>query len=198
MKEAIRIVTIVLGLSFIMTGCTTNETLSKDQGSKTQKEQEAAEEIILPSENTNTSDIVSDEQKSVSPSENDVTSINEDVEVLEITEKMYVSYVNEIYTNTAEYEGKNIKLEGMFTSAYDESTKQTYYFVYRTGPGCCNNDGSMCGFEFTTSDTIPEENDWIEVIGTLESYEENGYTYLTLRDAEVTIKTERGQEVVYQ
>lgn len=56
----------------------------------------------------------------------------------------------------------------------------------------------MCGFEFTTSDTIPEENDWIEVIGTLERYEENGYTYLTLRDAEVTIKTERGQEVVYQ
>lgn len=67
MKEAIRIVTIVLGLSFIMTGCTTNETLSKDQGSKTQKEQEAAEEIILPSENTNTSDIVSDETKKCIP-----------------------------------------------------------------------------------------------------------------------------------
>ncbi len=198
MKKAMRIVIAALGLSFIMTGCNTNEKLSKDQESKTQKEEGVVEESILLNENTDTSNIASDEQESISYSKNNVVTTNEDTEILEITEKMYVSYVNEIYTNTAKYEGKKIKLEGMFTSTYDESTQQTYYFVYRTGPGCCYNDGSMCGFEFTTSDTIPQENDWIEVIGTLESYEENGYTYLTLRDAEVTIKAERGQEVVYQ
>ena len=198
MKKAMRMVIVVMGLSFILTGCSINEIPSKDQERKIQEEQEIAEESIFLNERTDISNIASDEQESEYLSEDNATNTDQGTEVLEITEKMYVTYVNDIYTNTAEYEGKKIKIEGMSTSAYDESTNQTYYFVYRTGPGCCNNDGSMCGFEFTTSDTIPEENDWIEVIGTLESYEQNGYTYLTLRDAEVTIKTERGQEIVYQ
>lgn len=124
--------------------------------------------------------------------------VDSEGEVIHITEKMYVTYINDIFTNADEYMGKKIKLEGMFTSAYDEITGLTYYFVYRTGPGCCGNDGDMCGFEFTTTDPLPEEKDWIEVIGTLDSYEENGFTYLTLKDSKVTLKSERGQEVVYQ
>lgn len=128
----------------------------------------------------------------------EVTLEKSEGEVIEITEKMYVTYINDIYTNLENYKGKKIKLEGMFTSTYDESTKETYYFVYRTGPGCCGNDGSMCGFEFTTTDTIPTENDWIEVTGTLDSYEQDGFIYLTLRDSQVVVKEERGLEVVYQ
>lgn len=119
-------------------------------------------------------------------------------DIIEITEKMYVTYINDIYTNLKNYEGKKIRLEGMFTSTYDQVTNETYYFVYRVGPGCCGNDGSMCGLEFTTTDEIPEENAWIEVTGTLESYEQDGFEYLTLRDSKVVIKEERGQETVYQ
>lgn len=193
MKKGMSLLAIVLGVSLMMTGCKMQNNREEQQSNKAQ---ETTQEVILekdvdPTDTLSTSETVAEDNGNLN-TEN--TSEN----MIEITEKMYVTYINEIYTNTEAYEGKKIKLEGMFTSAYDESTKQTYYFVYRTGPGCCNNDGSMCGFEFTTKDRIPVENDWIEVVGTLESYEENGYTYLNLKDAQVTIKEERGQEVVYQ
>lgn len=183
MKKQVSLLAVLLGVCLIMTGCKTENSIQNQQSNQIE---ESKQTIMLEEDVDNTNTLSTTE------------IVLEDEDILDITEKMYVTYINEIYTNTEAYEGKKIKLEGMFTSAYDESTKQTYYFVYRTGPGCCNNDGSMCGFEFTTTDTIPVENDWIEVVGTLESYEENGYTYLNLRDASVTIKEERGQEVVYQ
>lgn len=121
---------------------------------------------------------------------------SESGEVIEITEKMYVSWINEIYTNPTDYLGKQIKIEGMFSGSYYEETGKTYYYVYRVGPGCCGNDGSMCGFELTTSEKLPSENDWIEVVGTLEQYEEDGNYYLNLKDSKITVKTERGKENV--
>lgn len=162
----------------LLTACQSQEAPKSIQISEVQSNEVTESEVALESP--------SDENNSTSS------------EMIEITEKMYVTYINEMYTNTEKYLGKTIKLEGMFTSAYEESTGETYYFVYRTGPGCCGNDGSMCGFEFTTTGEIAQENDWIEVAGTLDEYEQDGYIYLTLRDSTVTVKEERGQEVVYQ
>lgn len=121
-----------------------------------------------------------------------------EAEIIDVTEKMYVTYINDIYTNYENYAGKKIRIEGMFTSIYDEALDENFYFVYRTGPGCCGNDGAMCGLEFRTDGNIPEENDWIQVTGILTTYEEEGIYYLVLRDSEVVIKEERGLEVVYQ
>ncbi|MDF2653991.1 MAG: hypothetical protein K0R19_465, partial [Bacillota bacterium] len=124
-------------------------------------------------------------------------SASGDVDV-DITEKMYVAYINDIYVNTPDYIGQNIRIQGMFQSYTDENTGLTYYYVYRVGPGCCGNDGSMCGFEFTWSGDLPQNNDWIEVIGSLRTYEEDGWTYLTLDASSVTVMKERGAENVFQ
>jgi putative membrane protein len=129
--------------------------------------------------------------------ESDNDSINT-VGTVDITEKMYVTYINEIYTNTDDYIGKNIKIEGMFTSEYYEPTKTTYHYVYRIGPGCCGNDGSMCGFEITYKGELPRKNDWIEVIGKLRTYEENGNTFLALDVSSLKIMDKRGAETVYR
>lgn len=123
--------------------------------------------------------------------------VTENGEILiDITEKMYVAWINEIYTNTDLYLGQKIRIEGMYTSQLYEPTNTTYYYVYRVGPGCCGNDGSMCGFEFSYDGEMPQDNDWIEVIGTLDKYEEEGNTYLTLRAESVTVRDERGSETV--
>ncbi len=118
-------------------------------------------------------------------------------DVINITEKMFVTYINEIYTNTSDYIGKTIKIEGMFDAYHDETSDITYYYVYRTGPGCCGNDGSMCGFEFTYNGKMPKEKDWIEVVGKLRTYKDGPDTYLTLDAQTVTIKDQRGSEIVY-
>lgn len=119
-------------------------------------------------------------------------------DVLELTEKLYVTYINEIYTNSEDYLGRTIRLEGMFTSEYYEPNATTYYYVYRVGPGCCGNDGSMCGFEFTWDGPLPKDGDWIEVTGALDRYDLDDQSYLTLRATSVEAKAERGAETVYQ
>lgn len=117
---------------------------------------------------------------------------------LDITEAMYVTMINAIYTNPQKYLGKTVRIQGMFSAQYFQPTDTTYYYVYRVGPGCCGNDGSMCGFEFTGNTKGLEDNDWIDVTGTLDSYDENGVSYLTLRTKSVEVKTTRGKESVAQ
>jgi putative membrane protein len=118
--------------------------------------------------------------------------------VIELTEKMYVTYINEIYTNYDDYIGRTINLQGMFGSEYYDANKTIYYYVYRVGPGCCGNDGSICGFEFTWDGGMPQDNDWIEVVGTLNKYDLDGQTYLTLKATSVTKMAVRGAENVYR
>ena len=118
---------------------------------------------------------------------------------IDVTEAMYVTYINELYTNYQSYLGKVVRIQGMYAS--EDMTGYgggIYHYVYRVGPGCCGNDGTMCGFEFTWDSGYPEPNDWIEVTGVLGSYTENDCEYLTLDASEVRVLDERGAEVVSQ
>lgn len=124
--------------------------------------------------------------------------INNVGDVINITEEMYVTWINEIYVNEEDYIGKKVKIEGIYSTYYSDEEDATYNLVYRTGPGCCGNDGGMCGFEFESGDEMPQENDWIAVEGTLGYYEVNGYNYLTIKNAKIDVKEERGAEVVSQ
>lgn len=124
-------------------------------------------------------------------------------------ESTYVTLINDVYNNPDNYLGKVIQIDGMFT--YEDYTKdggKVYYYVYRQGPGCCGNDGSMCGFEFTSADgTYPDyeanpgdpssAHPWIKVTGTLSSYMEGDTgPYYTLKDATYELMSTRGKEVV--
>ena len=66
-------------------------------------------------------------------------------------ETNYVTLINDVYNNPDNYIGKTVQIDGMFTSEdYTSNGGKIYYYVYRQGPGCCGNDGSMCGFEFSS------------------------------------------------
>ena len=124
-------------------------------------------------------------------------------------EANYVTLINDVYNNPDNYIGKTVQIDGMFTSEdYTSNGGKIYYYVYRQGPGCCGNDGSMCGFEFSSKDgTYPDytpksgddnaAHPWIKVFGTLEQYYE-GETgpYYTLKDATYEVMTTRGAEIV--
>ncbi|GHU83460.1 hypothetical protein AGMMS50284_7050 [Clostridia bacterium] len=121
--------------------------------------------------------------------------------VVEIKEKLFIGQINNIWLNKLDYIGKTIKYEGMFTQYYSDISGLTYYMVYRKSPGCCGADG-QAGFEVIWPDgsdkTYPKENDWCEAVGKLESYEDDGQTYLRLRLDSLTVKSERGEELVSQ
>jgi hypothetical protein len=121
--------------------------------------------------------------------------------IIEIKEKMFIAQTNDVYLNPEDYLGKTIKLEGLFKS--EIGYENTYCFVIRYGPGCCGYDGNA-GFEVAWDNpspdqgTYPEEDAWVEAMGTLKSYDENGFPYLYLSLASMTVKENRGAEFVSQ
>ncbi|QIB68808.1 hypothetical protein Ami103574_05500 [Aminipila butyrica] len=122
-------------------------------------------------------------------------------DTVEIKEKMFLAQLNDIYLNQEDYLGKTIKYEGMFTQYTWEEKGVTYYMVYRQSPGCCGADG-QAGFEVVwpegASAFYPQENDWVEAVGVLETVEEDGYTYLRLSLSSLTVLPTRGAEFVNQ
>ncbi|MBR0598285.1 hypothetical protein [Sinanaerobacter chloroacetimidivorans] len=125
--------------------------------------------------------------------EKEVVTAENGLPTMEISEEMFVTQINDIYVNTDDYMNKNIKLQGFYLiSEYDG---KYYNNVVRNGPGCCTTD-SLAGFEFYWDGDLPEENDWIEVVGTLEWLEEDGIEYLCLNLSSLTVMEERGLETV--
>ena len=122
-------------------------------------------------------------------------------DMVEIKEKMFIAQLNDVYLNQDDYLGRTIKYEGMFTAYTWEEMGMTYCLVYRQSPGCCGADG-QAGFEVVwpdgSSKSYPNENDWCEVVGTLETYEEYGASYLHIILDSLTVKSERGAEFVSQ
>jgi uncharacterized membrane protein YcgQ (UPF0703/DUF1980 family) len=124
---------------------------------------------------------------------------------LEIKDKMFISQTNDVYLNPEDYMGRRIKLEGLFkTDKYTGSDKD-YCFVIRYGPGCCGYDGTA-GFEVSWTEgradkaaaAYPSDDDWVEAVGVLDSYDEDGYPYIYLALESLTVKDERGKETVAQ
>jgi len=114
--------------------------------------------------------------------------------VIEIKEKMFIAQTNEIYINTKDYLGKTVKYEGIFHEV--KADGKTYRYVIRYGPGCCPGDVSAAGFEVAWDKPYPKHNDWVEVAGVLEKYDDNGIPALRLALKSLTVKTKRGAERV--
>lgn len=118
-------------------------------------------------------------------------------ELVEIKERMFIAQSNDIYLNTDDYEGKTIKYEGIYLPMEVPSLNRTYHYVIRYGPGCCGDDG-MAGFEVAWDGEWPAENDWCEAVGTIETYEDQGYETLRLRLTSLKVLDQRGAEFVSQ
>ena len=115
--------------------------------------------------------------------------------VIEIKENMFITLLNDVYINQKRYIGKTMKIEGFVT--IDEFAGKTSYWVVRNTPGCCGNDG-MAGIEFYYDDEdMPKENEWVQVVGTIElSKKMEGDEYPVLKATDLIIKEERGAEFV--
>ena len=130
------------------------------------------------------------------------SGINNSGETIEITEKLFISQVNDVYLNTNDYLGKTIKLEGIFKEEQWGNPLKSYYFVIRYGPGCCGNDGNV-GFEVAWAQDreqqYPAAGSWVEAAGALKTYKEDGYGNLLYLDlSSLNVLSKRGAETVSQ
>lgn len=118
-------------------------------------------------------------------------------EVMEITEKLFTQQINFIYYNPDEYLGRTIRYEGIFDYYTLENGEQCAY-VFRYGPGCCENDANV-GFEVYWPDETQfkaQANDWVKVTGTIQHVYHDGLQYLALELTEFEVMDERGAETV--
>ena len=118
-------------------------------------------------------------------------------EIVEIREKMFMTQINDIYINADDFLGKTIKYQGKYIEEAYEGMPRAYQYVYRDSPGCCGADG-RAGFEIAWDQAKPRNNDWVEIVGTLERYEEIGMQFLRIQAASLTVLEERGMEFVTQ
>ena len=114
-----------------------------------------------------------------------------------IKDKLFIAQTNDIYYNPGDYLGKTIQYEGIFDIYEVPETGQRYYTVIRYGPGCCGIDANA-GFEVVWNNRYPKQDDWVEAVGVLEEYIEDGSKYLRLALSSLTVMSVRGQETVAQ
>lgn len=121
-----------------------------------------------------------------------------DSDILEISEKMFLTQINDIYFNFDEYKDKIIIVEGMYASFTTRDGTVKVPAIFRYGPGCCDNDG-WGGFLLKYAGQLPQEKDWIRVTGTPElTRTPEGYTNLVLNVISIERKTQHGKEQVMQ
>ena len=103
-----------------------------------------------------------------------------DVDLTALSSTMVYSEVYNMLTEPERYEGKNIRMAGGYAAFLDENTGN----IYRV---CMIADATACcaqGMEFILSDeNYPEMESDITVVGTFQTYLENGAMYCHLVDA---------------
>ena len=114
-------------------------------------------------------------------------SVSVDVDLTALSSTMVYSEVLNIMTAPETYIGKTVKMNGIFAYYHNEINNQ-YYF------GCIIQDATACcsqGIEFILTDDYifpddyPEEGDIVTVAGEFMTYEEDGFTYFTLKDSKL-------------
>jgi uncharacterized membrane protein YcgQ (UPF0703/DUF1980 family) len=122
----------------------------------------------------------------------------DDSNIFEIREKMFIEQCNDIYLNPDDYQGRTIKLEGIYEEENEEGSVTARY-VIRYGPGCCGNDG-MAGFEVVFDDApapAPQRGDWVEAIGAIQRLKDTDeLEYVVLKLSQLKVMDVRGAEFV--
>jgi uncharacterized membrane protein YcgQ (UPF0703/DUF1980 family) len=119
-------------------------------------------------------------------------------DVVEIREKMFIAQTNDIYINKDDYLGRTIKYEGLFDESVWRGNGKTYRYVIRFGPGCCPGDAAAAGFEVVWDRGYPKKNDWVEAVGVLQEYDDDGSPSLRLALTSLSVLAKRGKEKVTQ
>ena len=106
-------------------------------------------------------------------------NVEVDIDLTALNANMMFAQVSNIMTQPADYLGKTIKMNGPYYSNFDNKMQKFYHFVViRDAAACCAQ-----GFEFVWQgehsypDDYPDEETEIQVIGIIESYEEDNQTW---------------------
>lgn len=110
-----------------------------------------------------------------------------DVDLTKLSSTIVYSEVCNMMTAPDDYIGKKIKMSGNFSVYHDESTNKYYYACLIADATACCSQGIefVLDGDYSYPDDYPEINSIITVTGIFDTYEENGYTYCQLINAQL-------------
>ena len=125
------------------------------------------------------------EQARADAAENEARAV--DLDLTRLSGTVVYSQVYDMIEEPEAYMGQTVKLKGNFGYYQDPDTKKEYFAaVIADATACCSQ-----GIEFVWAGEHAYPRDYppldtmLTVTGTFGTYEENGYTYLQLDDADV-------------
>lgn len=112
-----------------------------------------------------------------------------DVDLTELSSTMIYSEVYNMMMCPDDYAGKIVKASGYFNVATDTNTGKKYFTVFVADAGACCTQGIEFELEGDNSypEDYPELGEDITVIGTFSSYEDDGVTYINLKNATLEV-----------
>ncbi len=109
-----------------------------------------------------------------------------DVDLTELSSTMVYAEVYNMVFEPADYVGKTIKMEGMYTRYEDTEGNAWNSCLIMDATACCSQGLEFeLTDEYSYPDDFPEEGDDITVMGTFDTYTEDGYEFVTIRDAKL-------------
>ena len=105
------------------------------------------------------------------------------VDLATMSDTLVYAELYNITTSPKNYEGKTIRIRGIYQANYYEETQQTYHAVLVADVAACCQQG----LEFVYPGSYPQEGARIEVTGRFKSYQELGQTYYHLLADEVAV-----------
>jgi len=106
-----------------------------------------------------------------------------DLDLTVLSANMVYAEVYGMMVTPTDYEGKVVKMQGIYDTMHDASTNKDYYFcIIQDATACCAQ-----GIEFILEDenAYPEPGSMITVIGTFEIYMEGESMYCTLNNSKI-------------
>jgi len=120
----------------------------------------------------------------------------EGLEMINIRERMFATQVSDIYTNPGNYVGKAVRYEGFYIEEEYGAGEVFRAVIRMSSDGCC--EPTRAGFEIVWDQPYPKFNDWVEVTGVLDEYEEDGELIVFVRVVSLRVLAVRGAEFVTQ
>ena len=188
MKKRISIILLAVMVLMTLSGCGNSDTASR-----TENTSPTVNEVL---ENGMTEETVpesEEESKAEEPAEEeDLQTVSEDtsvydVDLTQLSATMVYAEVYNMMTEPDGYIGKTVKMEGTFAVYHDDYTGNDYFAcIVQDATACCSQ-----GIEFVLTDEYrypedyPTEGENVTVSGVFDTYEEFGFYYVTLREAQL-------------
>ena len=110
---------------------------------------------------------------------------NIDVDLTQLSSTMVYSEVYNMMMKPDDYLGKTVKMSGQSASYHDEASNKYYYAcVIQDATACCSQGIEYClDSSFKSPEDYPEDGSEVTLVGVFDTYYEDGYRYMTLRNS---------------